>query len=213
MQVEEIKIDSLVLGMVQTNCYFVTNKTTKEVIIIDPADEVEEIRNFIESNSLKVVGILLTHGHFDHIMVAESISSSYHAKIYAGSGEKELLSDARLNCSASICRPVTLVADVNLEDNEKITLAGMEIQAIHTPGHTRGGVCYYFKEHGLLFSGDTLFWKDVGRSDLPTGNGETLMLSIQEKLMVLDEEIKVYPGHGMDTTIGFEKKNNFYLVN
>ena len=205
------KIERLVLGVVQTNCYIVGNVDTKEAIVVDPADNAAAIKKALEENDLVCKAILLTHGHFDHIMAAEELARASLAKIYAHEAEKGLLADPELNVSAHMGKRCSLVPDVCLKDGQTLTLAGFDIRVIHTPGHTAGGACYYFEENRVLFSGDTLFLEDIGRSDLPTGNGMQLVESIKNKLMPLDDDIVVYPGHDESTTIGHERANNIYI--
>jgi hydroxyacylglutathione hydrolase len=207
------KLKTLVLGMVQTNCYIVSNEETGEAIVFDPADDAVKIEQYLKANDLVCKGILLTHGHFDHILAVKDLVSATHAPVYAHEAEAGLLKDANVNASSHIRRECTLVPDVLLKDNQILRLAGFVIKVIHTPGHTAGGVCYYFSGHMVLFSGDTLFREDIGRSDLPTGNGRQLVESIQNKLMFLEDQVAVYPGHGASTTIGYERDNNIYLSN
>jgi len=214
----EIKIGRMVLGICQTNCYFLYRTGAPEAIVVDPADYGDKIASALEKNGFKVAGILITHGHFDHIWGCEELKSLADAsaqvdgrepvKVYACEAEKELLKDARKNVSASMKRSYSLDADVYVKDGEEITLAGMTFKVIETPGHTEGGCCYYFEEPGILISGDTLFQESVGRTDLPTGSMSTLVRSIKDKLFVLPEETVVYPGHGDSTTIAYEKKYN-----
>jgi glyoxylase-like metal-dependent hydrolase (beta-lactamase superfamily II) len=231
---EKFQLDTLVLGIVQTNCYVISNSETKEAIVIDPADNAERIEQLLKGNDLECKGILLTHGHFDHILAATELSQSTGAPVYAHENEITLLTNPKLNASSQIHRECELIPDVLLKDQEIITLAGYTIKVIHTPGHTGGGVCFYFHEgkmnnhqaclndcepwvssdsygQGILISGDTLFRESIGRSDLPTGDGRILIESILNKLMILDDQVKVYPGHGPSTTIGYERDNNFYL--
>jgi hydroxyacylglutathione hydrolase len=206
-----MKIQSYVLGMVSTNCYMLSNENTKEAIVIDPPDQAPAIINKLKEQELIPVAILLTHGHFDHIMAAGYLAENFHIPILACEAEKELLADANLNGSRMIRKNFTLLANQFIKDNEQLTLAGMKIKVIHTPGHTAGGVCYYFEEEKVLISGDTLFLESVGRTDLPTGNLETLIESIRQKLMVLPDDVEVYPGHGDKTTIGYERTHNPYI--
>lgn len=227
----DIKIGRMVLGMCQTNCYFVYRTGSPEAIVIDPADNGDKIADALERNGFKVAGILLTHGHFDHIWGVEALVEAVSAKsqennavaedgmsdagqagerikVYAGEAEREVLSDPRKNVSQSMHRPCTLEADVYVKDGDEITIAGISCKVIATPGHTAGGTCYYFEEGGFVVSGDTLFAESVGRTDFPTGSMGTLVRSIREKLFVLPEETTAYPGHGDSTTIGHEKKYN-----
>ncbi|QHQ61199.1 MBL fold metallo-hydrolase [Anaerocolumna sedimenticola] len=206
-----MKIQSYVLGVVSTNCYIVSNENTKEAIIIDPADQASVITNLLKEQGLHPVAILLTHGHFDHIMAAEEVAKYYHIPVIAGEAEKELLADPDLNGGYMIRKNITLKADQLIQDKDQITLAGLKIQMIHTPGHTAGGMCYYFDKEKILISGDTLFLESVGRTDLPTGNAKTLIESIKQKLMVLPDDVMVCPGHGDRTTIGYERTHNPYV--
>jgi len=209
---EKFNMKTLVLGMVQTNCYIISNGETKEAIVIDPADDAEMIMQYLKANDLLCKGILLTHGHFDHIMAATEMVDFTGAPIYAHEDEAALLKDSKMNASSHIRKECSLVPDVLLKDQEQLTLAGMSIKVLHTPGHTGGGVCYYFTGYGVLISGDTLFHENIGRSDLPTGNSKKLVESILNKLMILEDQVKVYPGHGKPTTIGHERENNIYLT-
>lgn len=206
-----MKIQSYVLGMVSTNCYIIFNESTNEALIIDTPDQAPALKVKIEELGLSPVAILLTHGHFDHIMAAGDLAAAFGIPVLAGEEEKALLEDYNLNGSRMVRKNYTLSADRFLKDKEELTLGGMRIKVIHTPGHTAGGVCYYFEDEKVLISGDTLFLESIGRTDLPTGDQYTLLESIRRKLMVLPEEVLVYPGHGDKTTIGYEKMHNPYI--
>lgn len=204
----DLKIGRMVLGICQTNCYFVYKEGSSEVIFIDPADRGDYIYETLKEKGFRVAGILLTHGHFDHIWGSKKLRELSGGKIYAYEGEKEVCEDAGKNVSEQAGRSYTVEPDVYLKDNEEVTIAGMTCRLIATPGHTRGGCCYYFEEAGMLISGDTLFQESVGRTDFPTGSMSTLIRSIKERLFVLPDNVKVYPGHGDTTEIGLEKKYN-----
>lgn len=205
----QVKCDFMEVGPVQANCYFVSNEDTKECIIIDAGDDERRIINYIEDKKLKPVAILLTHGHFDHIGAVEGIREKYGIKVYAAQAEEEVLKDVNINLSAQLMGgAISLKADELLSDGQEINLIGEKIRCILTPGHTVGGMCYYFTNSGYLFSGDTLFQQSVGRTDFPGGSMSTLIRSIREKLFVLPEYIRVYPGHGMTTSIKEEKMLN-----
>ncbi len=207
----KLKIGRLMLGICQTNCYFVYREGTSDVIFFDPADKGEYIYETLKDKGLNVKGILLTHGHFDHIWGTNKLRELSGAPIYAYEVEKALCEDAVTNVSDQAGRPYTVVPDRYLKDGEEITIAGMTCRLIATPGHTVGSCCYYFEEDGLLLAGDTLFQESVGRTDLPTGSMSALVRSIKERLFVLPDETKVYPGHGETTTIGDEKKYNPFV--
>ena len=175
---------------------------------MDPADQGGNIYKVMTKNGFKIAAVLLTHGHFDHIWGTKELCELSGAKLYALDVEKEVLQDAHKNVSSQVGRAYTTDADIYLKDGDEMTIADMTFQVIATPGHTAGGCCYYFKEAGFLVSGDTLFRDSVGRTDFPTGSMGTLVRSIKEKLFVLPDETKVYPGHGDNTTIGHEKIYN-----
>lgn len=204
----EIKIGKMMIGSVQTNFYFVYREGSKEIICIDPADHGEQIYQKLTEEGFLIRAILLTHGHFDHIFGCNSLRKLSGVPVYAYRGEQKLLEDPSLNVSDQVRRPYTVNADHYLEDGDMIEIADMKIELIATPGHTAGSCCFYIREAGLLISGDTLFEESVGRSDLPTGSGAELGRSVTEKLFILPDETKVYPGHGDSTTIGHEKQYN-----
>lgn len=206
-----MKIERFVIGIIGTNCYVVQNEETKECILIDPAACPAELVSHIKNKGLKLTAILLTHGHFDHIMGIDGFLKEFPVPVYAHEEEKALLHDASLNSSSIYGAGYTFTGATYIKDGEQLHLAGMEIEVIYTPGHTIGGCCYYISSEGVLFSGDTLFYTSVGRTDFPTGNAGQLIRSIQKHLMCLPEGTKVYPGHMDETTIGFEKVNNPFL--
>jgi glyoxylase-like metal-dependent hydrolase (beta-lactamase superfamily II) len=208
----EIKIGRMVLGACETNCYYIYNSSQGEgpveVIFVDPADQGDKIYHTLKKKGFVVKGILLTHGHFDHIWGVKELKGLSGADIYAYAGEKELCEDPHSNVSAEVGRAYTFEPDKYVTDGEHLELANLRFRVIATPGHTVGSCCYYFEEGGFLISGDTLFRESVGRTDFPTGSMSSLIRSIKEKLFILPEETKVYPGHGEETTIGYEKRFN-----
>ena len=207
----DLKVRHLVVGAVATNCYIAENKKTKEALIIDPGDNAARIVQIIKEDGVVPVAVLLTHGHFDHAMAAQEVAEQYGIKIYAHETEKETLETPQINLSGMIGRTLTFHADCYVKDGDILNLAGFEIRVLHTPGHTQGGVCYYVEKEGVLFSGDTLFCCSVGRSDFATSSTSALIRSIKEKLFLLSDETKVFPGHMGATTIGNEKVNNPYV--
>ena len=207
-----LKCDFRVVGPIQTNCYFLYREDTKECLIIDPGYEADKIEAYVQKKQLHVAGILLTHGHFDHITAADEVRKKFQTKIYASGKEKELMADPRMNVSVMLGDSVSLKADVWLEDGQELEMLGETMRCILTPGHTGGGMCFYFPKACMLFSGDTLFQESVGRTDFPTGSSRELIRSVREKLLVLPEAVRVYPGHGLMTTIRDEQMFNPYAV-
>jgi hydroxyacylglutathione hydrolase len=206
-----MKIQTFIYGVVQTNCYIVSNEKTSEAILIDPADNAENIKNTLKEQNLNPVAILLTHGHFDHMMAAPELSAHYKIDIYVSENEKDLIRDPKMNAAFLIRNNLTVIPNKYFHHNESLTFIDKNIRVIHTPGHTAGSTCFYFEDEGVLISGDTLFYESIGRTDLPTGNSSEILKSIQENLLWLPDEVVVYPGHGDKTTIGHEKRNNPYL--
>jgi len=204
---DDIKITALVLGSLQTNCYLIANPEGGAVII-DPACDFKRINEKINGDTLKPVAVLLTHGHFDHIAAAGELKDAYGIPVLAGLAEERLMSDSAMNGAYLIGEKIGLTADRWLADGDALLYADFDIRVISTPGHTAGGVCYYFEGCGALMSGDTLFRDSYGRTDLPTGNFEGIFHSITQKLFALPKETAVYPGHGAGTAIGREIKIN-----
>lgn len=203
-----MKIQHSVLGMCATNTYYVYDDETKRGLIVDPADSPDTIIARADSLSMIPEAILITHGHFDHVLAMNKIREHYGIKVYAGLTEKQVLHDMAMNLTSSFGMGQTFDADIYLKDGEEFETAGYHIKAIEVPGHTIGGMCYYFDKQGVLFSGDTLFCESVGRSDFPGGSASALCRGIKDKLFILPEHTKVYPGHMDETTIGNEIKYN-----
>ena len=207
----KLRIEQHVIGMVATNVYLAINSETMEAFLVDPADRAELIADWITVKGAVLKGILLTHGHFDHVGAVNELKKKYQVPVYAMAAERVILEDARLNLSSSWAGAFAVSCDVELTDEEKFTLAGFEITAYHTPGHTKGGACYYIREEAVLFSGDTIFCGNIGRTDFPTGSMSELRRSLQRMVKILPEETCVLPGHESATTIADEKRYNPYV--
>jgi glyoxylase-like metal-dependent hydrolase (beta-lactamase superfamily II) len=203
-------ISTYIVGPLSTNCYVLVDEFTKKAVIIDPGSSEDQILEEVKNNGWEVVAILLTHGHFDHIGAVEQIKKQLNIPVYAHEAEKPILETPEGNLSRSFSRTnVTTIADYYFADDFEFTFGkDITLKVIHTPGHTPGGVCYYYEKENILISGDTLFYVSIGRTDFPYGSYTSLLDSINNKLFILPEQTRVFPGHGDSTTIGFEKKNN-----
>ena len=203
-----LSIKSVVLSVCSTNCYILYDNETKEGFIIDPAASPDRIIDLITRLGVDVKGILLTHGHFDHIGGTNALKDHYNVKVYGHEDEVDMARDVMINLSAHFDEANSVEIDNPLKDGQDFEMAGFKIKVIHTPGHTKGSCCYIVTddEKERLFSGDTIFYHSYGRTDLPTGSGGTIIRSILDKLLVLDGSMEVFPGHGDTTTIDEEKK-------
>lgn len=208
---EQTKVLRYIVGPVCTNCYLLVNEARQELLVIDPGEQAELLIRQIDQTQAKPVAILLTHGHFDHVMAVEEIKAHYDIPVYAHEAERQTLEDPERNQCRMVGVRQQYHADRYLKNEEVVELADFTIRVFHTPGHTPGGVCYYLEEQKLLFSGDTLFQESVGRTDFPGGSMSELIRSIQEKLMPLPDDVTVYTGHGESTLIGYERMHNPYL--
>ena len=209
-----MKLDILVLGSYENNCY-VLRKDEKhsDCLIIDTGLDAQPLVEFLQRHELTPEAVLLTHGHADHIAAITELKNHWPAmKVCIHKDDAHMLSNPRRNMSA--LAGISLKAspaDIFLEDDATVSYAGISLDVLHTPGHTPGGVCFYVPAAGVVFSGDTLFAGGVGRTDFPYGSAEKLIAGIREKLLMLPEATRVYPGHGPSTTIRNEKKHNPYL--
>ncbi|MGI5990021.1 MAG: MBL fold metallo-hydrolase [Lachnospiraceae bacterium] len=209
---DEIRIDGRIVGPIGTNCYLVANEATKEGIVIDPGFEPERIEAMVKKDGVRVTAVLITHGHFDHISKARETADALGAPVWAPETDKALFTDCQSNLSALMgYGSVTLKPDRYLRPDEELQTAGLSIRCLLTPGHTPGGMSYYIPAAKALFSGDTLFYESVGRTDFPGGSMSAIVRSIRDVLMALPDDTEVYPGHGGLTSIGHERENNPYI--
>lgn len=211
-----MKVSGYQVGYLSTNCYLISDETTKEALIVDPGGAGEALAEEIRKQGLSLKAILLTHAHFDHIAGVAALLEKIPAPLYAGENEKRLCSMPEYNNSKDYGRPTTVKPDVWARDGEKFNLAGLDFTCIATTGHTEGSVCWYFPkettgDQPILFAGDTLFEESVGRTDMPTGSMSDLVRSVKDKLFALPDETLVLPGHGGSTTIGHEKQYNCFV--
>ena len=202
----------IVVGPVQTNCYFLKHKETGELVIADPGAEAERIIYALEKLQGKPAAILLTHGHYDHICAANELREHYGIPVYAAKAEEGLLADTYSNLSADWSGvPYTVKADVYLEDSAVFEACGFSVKMLLTPGHTPGSCCYWIEDEGVCLSGDTVFCGSCGRTDLPGGSMSSMRQSLNRLLHLLPGSTEIYPGHGEATDAEFERKNNPYL--
>ena len=206
-----MKIEKFVTGIISTNCYLVSNVETHQAVIVDPAAVPKALTEAVERDGLTVEAVLLTHGHFDHTMGLDALLKLWDVPVYVEEEDQEILTDPKLNLSSAYTAGFTFSGTQSVEDGQILSLAGFQFQVLHTPGHTRGGCCYYAASEQVLFSGDTLFQASVGRTDFPNSSTLDLLRSIREKLLPLPDETVVYPGHMGETTIGYERDHNPYL--
>ncbi|QQK07800.1 MBL fold metallo-hydrolase [Miniphocaeibacter halophilus] len=188
------------------NVYIVVEN--ENCFIIDPGYDFNGIKNILEERNLKPKFIILTHGHADHIGSVEELKKLYNIPIYAHIEEKDLLNSPELNLSSQMYGDISLEADHYVKEGDIINFENNELKIIHTPGHTQGGMCILMDGH--IFTGDTIFAGSVGRTDLPTSNFEELKKSLN-KLMLLDDDLIIHPGHNSDSTIGRERISNPFI--
>lgn len=210
------KIKTFVLNPFQENTYIIYDDT-KESIIVDAGcytkDEQNAIVSFIEENNLTLKLMVSTHGHVDHILGNAFIKSKYNVDFAANPEDAQLIQSASTHAiSYGFTIEDVPPIDINLNHGDKIRFGNTTLKVIHTPGHSQGGICLLSEEDNFILVGDTLFRSSIGRADLPGGNFNQLIESIETRLLTLNPDLKVYTGHGEPTTIGWEKENNPFLA-
>jgi len=208
-----LKIDRLILGAFETNCYVVRrDEAAADCLIVDTGLEAGALVEFLGEHRLEPVAVVLTHGHADHIVGLAALRETYPGiKVYIHRLDALCLTNPGANLSALAGLTFrTDPADVLLGDGDVVEEADIRLKVLHTPGHTPGGICLYVEADELVFAGDTLFADSVGRADFPGGDMDQLIASIRNRLFSLPDKTAVYPGHGMRTTIGREKRTNPY---
>ncbi|MBQ6495556.1 MAG: MBL fold metallo-hydrolase [Firmicutes bacterium] len=207
-----MQILSLTTGIIGTNSYFTYDEETNKGFLVDPGGYYKALTDKIHELGLDMEYIILTHGHADHIMgVAEFQRDFPDAKIVASKAEAQMLADESFNMSEQFGRPTSIVADISVEDGDTLQVGNLNLEFLMTPGHSPGGMCIYIAEENTLFSGDTLFYTSIGRTDFPGCSFNELAKSIHEKLWPLPDETQVFPGHMGPTQIGFEKQHNPFV--
>jgi glyoxylase-like metal-dependent hydrolase (beta-lactamase superfamily II) len=204
-------IEQLPVGAFQANCYVVGCEETGSGLIIDPGDEAERILQTVKQHRLTITHVLLTHAHYDHIYASAEIAEATAAPVYLHQADQPLLKAGGGAALWGLPMPRYKEPDHWLVEGDQITVGRYTFQVFFTPGHAPGHVCFYEAAAGVVFAGDVLFAGSIGRTDLPGGSFETLIDSINRKLMTLPDETVVYAGHGPATTIGQERLNNPFL--
>ncbi|MDF1544633.1 MAG: MBL fold metallo-hydrolase [bacterium] len=207
-----MEIETAVVGSYAVNCYLAWDARSGQGIIVDPGDDGPLIAEAVSQLGFKPVGILLTHGHLDHIGAVRELMEKWSLPLYAGRNEVPLLIDPEANMSALTGHPrSTPEPDFLLDDEQPFRMGPLEFRALATPGHSPGGICILHETSGTLFCGDTLFAGSIGRTDFPGCSHQQLIKSIEEKILTLPDSIVCLPGHGPQTTVGAERVNNPFL--
>lgn len=204
-------LETVVVGQLMVNCYILASSAGGRAMIIDPGADKDKIGRRLKKYNLRPEFIINTHGHIDHI----GCDDDFGVPVYVHSLDAALLKDKDLNLSTFLVTGYSVKSEIKpLQEGQKICLDDIELEVIHTPGHTPGGMCLLLKkpQGNILFSGDTLFHESIGRTDFQGASGTQILKSIKEKLLVLNDQIVIYPGHGPVSTIGHEKQHNPFIV-
>jgi glyoxylase-like metal-dependent hydrolase (beta-lactamase superfamily II) len=203
-------VRKLVVGDLQTNCYVLGDEKSKQGVVIDPGGDPEEIEKAIQKEGLNIKYIILTHGHADHIAALTELKKKTNALIYIHAADSDMLVDPTYNLSIFTGQDLVCPkADKFLDDGDKVKVGGFELEVLHTPGHSPGGISLFTDK--MIFTGDALFCGGIGRTDFPGASHTQLLSSIKEKILTKPDDTVVYSGHGPDTTIGEEKRNNPWI--
>ncbi|MGI9102448.1 MAG: MBL fold metallo-hydrolase [Terriglobales bacterium] len=204
----------LPVGPLQCNCSIVGDEGTREAMVIDPGDEIEDILHIVEQHGLTVKQIVVTHAHIDHVGGAMKLKQRTCAPILLNQNDADLLKMVDTQAAWVGMKPPGKVSiDQTLADAEQLKVGTMAARVMHTPGHTEGSICLYFPAERKLIAGDTLFAGSIGRTDLPGGSTKKIMESLHTRVLALPDETIVVPGHGPLTTIGEERESNPFLKN
>ena len=209
-----MKIDRLILGAYETNCYVLrSSEAAKDCLLVDAGLGAGKLIKFLQERKLNPVAVVLTHGHIDHIAGVAALRAEFpDIKVHIHKLDAEMLAEPHTNLSAMTGEFFSIEpAEFSLKEQDVIEQAGVKLKVLHTPGHTPGGICLYSRDEAIVFTDAALFADSIGRTDFPNGSMEQLLTSIREKLFTLPDDTKVYPGHGLITTIAHEKEHNPFL--
>jgi len=202
----------LPVGMLQCNCSVFGDEESREAIVIDPGDNIDQILAVLAKHGLKVKAIVITHAHIDHIGGAAKLKSATGAPVHMNASDRELYDGLDAQAAwLQMKTPEKTSIDMEARDGDTLRLGDAVFHVLHTPGHTQGSISLWIPEENKLIAGDTLFRDSIGRTDLPGGDGRQILRSIHDKLLTLPDEAVVVPGHGGNTTIGREKERNPFL--
>jgi hydroxyacylglutathione hydrolase len=202
----------LPVGLLQCNCSIFGDEQSREAIVIDPGDNIEDILAILAKHSLRAKAIVITHAHIDHIGGAAKLKAATGAPVVMNALDQELYDHLDVQASwLGMEPPARTAIDAAASDGDALTLGPAEFRVLHTPGHTQGSISLWIPTENKLIAGDTLFRDSIGRTDLPGGNPRQILRSIEGQLLRLPEETVVVPGHGPNTTIGREKERNPFL--
>lgn len=204
-----MKMEKFVDEYYGVNSYIVSDDETKKCMVVDPGGSLENMQSYIKENGLSVDYIVLTHGHADHIGYVKDLKNATGAKVVADINEKDMLNDKDKNLSSKMkCGSQEFDADIYVKDKDTLSIGNLKMRFIHTPGHTKGGMCIRFGDD--MITGDTLFAGSIGRTDLYGGDYKEMEKSLK-KLCKYEDNVRIYPGHGPSSTLGIEKQSNPYL--
>ena len=202
----------LPVGLLQCNCSVFGDETSREGLVVDPGDQIDDVLEIIERHGLHLKAIIITHAHIDHIGGAQKLKQATGAPVYMNLNDMELQKGLdRQAAWLGVEPPEPVAIDAPARDGDRLLIGATELHVLHTPGHTQGSISLWIPAEEKLVAGDTLFRDSIGRTDLPGGDGRQILRSIHDKLLPLPEQTVVIPGHGAKTTIGREKRENHFL--
>jgi glyoxylase-like metal-dependent hydrolase (beta-lactamase superfamily II) len=200
------------VGPLQCNCSIFGDEQSRQGLVVDPGDDIDQVLGIIRRHQLKVTAILITHAHIDHIGGAQKLKQATGAPVYMNANDMELKRMLGIQAAwLGVSEPEQPDIDVPMKEGDRVILGAAEFHVLHTPGHTQGSVSLWIPSEGKLIAGDTLFRDSIGRTDLPGGDGRQILRSIRDKLLPLPPETVVIPGHGHNTTIGRERQFNPFV--
>jgi glyoxylase-like metal-dependent hydrolase (beta-lactamase superfamily II) len=203
----------LAVGPLQCNCSIIGDETTREAMVIDPGDDIDEILSLIKKHNVNVKQIVITHAHIDHVGGAQKLRAATGAPIVLNQNDYDLLKMLDMQAAwIGMRSPGKVEIDHSVGEGEQLQAGSLAASVIHTPGHTEGSICLYFPAENKLIAGDTLFAGSIGRTDLPGGSFHKIINSLHERVLALPDETVVVPGHGPLTTVGAERESNPFLT-